>query len=145
EKLEEEIGQIIEERRLPQLVNLVNESNEKVGIRIVLEVKRGSEGGLVMPYLFKHTGLQATFPVNMTCLVPEKNAQGEEVVRPKRLGLKEMLRYFLDFRLETVRHRFQYELEQLRKRIHILEGFRIIFNALDEAIRIIRESSGKQE
>src|SRR5262249_41221726 len=92
EKLEEEIGPIIEERRLPQLVNLVNESNEKVGVRIVLEVKRGSEANLVMPYLFKHTGLQATFPVNMTCLVPEKNARGEEVVRPKRLGLKEMLR-----------------------------------------------------
>ena len=56
-----------------------------------------------------------------------------------------MLRYFLDFRLETVRLRFQYELEQLRRRIHILEGFRIIFNALDEAIRLIRESTGKQD
>ena len=56
-----------------------------------------------------------------------------------------MLRYFLDFRLATVRRRFEYELEQLRRRIHILEGFRIIFNALDKAIKLIRESSGKAD
>ncbi|MFQ3593290.1 MAG: DNA gyrase subunit A, partial [Gemmataceae bacterium] len=68
-----------------------------------------------------------------------------EVVRPERLGLKAILRYYLDFRLETVRRRFQYEVEALRRRIHILEGFRLLFNALDEAIRIIRESSGKAD
>ena len=144
-KLELDIGQIIAERRLPQLLNLVNESNEKEGIRVVLEVKPGTETSLVMAYLYKHTSLQETFPVNMTCLVPEKNTRGEEVVRPKRLGLKEVLRYFLDFRLETIRLRFGYELEQLRRRLHVLEGFRIIFNALDAAIKIIRESSGKQD
>jgi DNA gyrase subunit A len=145
EKVEEEIGQIIADRRLPQLLNLVNESTEKDGIRIVLEIKPGTDVGLVMAYLYKHTGLQDTFAVNLTCLVPGTNSSGEEVVRPQRLGLKEMLRYFLDFRLETVRRRFQYELAQLRRRIHILEGFRIIFNALDEAIKLIRESAGKQD
>src|SRR5206468_2790361 len=51
----------------------------------------------------------------------------------------------LDFRLETVRRRFEYELQKLRERIHVLEGFRIIFDALDEAIKLIRESSGKQD
>src|SRR4029077_14360076 len=55
------------------------------------------------------------------------------------------LRYFLDFRLETVRKRFEFELEQLRKRIHLLEGFQIIFNALDRAIRMIRDSGGKAD
>jgi DNA gyrase subunit A len=145
-KLEADIGQHIAERRLPQLVNLVNESNEKEGLRIVLEMKPGADPNLVMAYLFKHTQLQDTFPVNMTCLVPEKVREGEaERVRPVRLGLKEVLRHFLDFRLETVRRRFQYELDQLRRRIHILEGFKVIFNALDEAIRLIRESSGKQD
>jgi DNA gyrase subunit A len=145
DRLEQEIGAIIADRHLPNLLNYVNESNEKDGLRIALEVKKGSDEKLVMAYLYKHTSLQDTFPVNLTCLVPEKNAQGEEVVRPQRLGLKEVLRYFLDFRLETIRRRFQYELEQLRRRIHILEGFRIIFNALDEAIQLIRESSGKQD
>jgi DNA gyrase subunit A len=56
-----------------------------------------------------------------------------------------MLRYFLDFRFDTVRRRFEYELAQLRARIHILQGFRIIFNALDKAIKIIRESDGKPD
>src|SRR5262249_17469695 len=144
-KLEQDIGAIIEERRLPQLIGLLNETNEKEGLRIALEIKKGTDPNLVMAYLFKHTALQDTFPVNLTCLVPEKNRDNAEVVRPRRLSLKEMLRYFIDFRLETVRRRFQYELEQLRRRIHILEGFRIIFNALDEAIKLIRESSGKAD
>src|SRR5439155_6435446 len=64
---------------------------------------------------------------------------------PQRLGLKAILRHFLDFRFETVKRRFQYELEQLKRRIHILEGFRIIFNALDKAIKLIRESDGKAD
>jgi DNA gyrase subunit A len=144
-KLEAEIGAIINERRLPQLVNLVNESNEKVGLRIALEVKPDTDPNLVMAYLYKHTALQETFPVNMTCLVPELNANKEEVVRPRRLSLKEVLRHFLDFRFGVVRRRFEHELEQLRRRIHILEGFRIVFNALDEAIRLIRESSSKAD
>jgi DNA gyrase subunit A len=144
-KLEGTIGELIEQRRLPQLLNVHNESNEKDGMRIVLEMKPGTDPNLVMAYLYKHTQLQDTFPVNMTCLVPDVNAKGEDIVRPERLGLKEILQYFLDFRLLTVQRRFEYELEQLRRRIHILEGFKIIFNALDEAIRIIRESSGKQD
>jgi DNA gyrase subunit A len=144
-KVEEAIGQIIVDRRLPQVVNLVDESNEKDGLRIALEVKRGTDPNLVMAYLYKHTSLQDTFPVNLTCLVPDINQAGEEVVRPQRLGLKAILRYYLDFRLETIRRRFQYELETLQRRIHILEGFRILFNALDEAIKIIRESSGKAD
>jgi DNA gyrase subunit A len=144
-KLENDIGIIISERRLPQLLNLVNETNEKEGMRIVLEMKKDSDPGLIMAYLYKHTALQETFPVNLTCLVPETNSQNQEITRPRRLSLKEILRYFLDFRLETVKRRLQYKLEQLKRRIHILEGFRIIFNNLDEAIRLIRESTGKQD
>ena len=61
------------------------------------------------------------------------------------LSLKDLLRHFLDFRLVTVTRRFEYQLRQLRQRIHILEGFAIIFNALDQAIKIIRNSSGKPD
>src|SRR5437868_2715404 len=139
--LEGAIGEIIESRKLPQLLNLVNESNEKEGLRIVLEIKPETDPALVMAYLYKHTALQETFPYNLTCLVP--GADGK--LRPERLGLKQMLRYFLDFRFATVKRRFEYELEQLRQRIHILEGFRIIFNALDRAIKLIRESDGKAD
>ena len=96
---------------------------------------------LIMAYLYKHTALQENFAYNMTCLVPGSDGK----VQPERLGLKEMLRHFLDFRFATVRTRFEYDLAQLRRRIHILEGFRIIFNDLDRAIKMIRESSGKAD
>jgi DNA gyrase subunit A len=139
--LESAIGEIIAERRLPQLTGLANESNAKEGLRVVLEIKADADPEMVMAYLYKHTALQQNFAYNMTCLVPGPDG----LPRPERLGLKEILRYFLDFRFATVRRRFEYELEQLRKRIHILEGFRIIFNALDKAIKIIRESEGKPD
>src|SRR6202023_1164299 len=64
---------------------------------------------------------------------------------PRRLGLQAILRFFLDFRFATVKRRFEFELEQLRKRIHILQGFRIIFNDLDRAIKLIRASEGKAD
>src|SRR5262249_11202764 len=133
-QLENVIGQIIAERKLPQILDLTNESNEEEGLRIALEMKPDSDPNLIMSYLYKHTQLQETFSVNMTCLVPDEDGKPQ----PMRLGLKEILQHFLDFRFETVRRRFEYELEQLRKRIHILEGFKIVFNALDKAIRIIR-------
>jgi DNA gyrase subunit A len=144
-KLEGDIGEIIASRKLPQLLGLTNESNEKEGLRITLETRPGTDPEMVMAYLYKHTALQDTFSYNLTCLVPIKGEDGSEHMEPRRLGLKEILRHFLDFRLATVRRRFEYELEQLQRRIHILEGFRIIFNALDEAIRLIRESKGKAD
>jgi DNA gyrase subunit A len=140
-KLEHEIGGFIENRALPQLLSLTNESNEKEGLRIALEMKAGSDPYMVVAYLYKHSALQQNFAYNMTCLVPGDDGQP----RPERLGLKEMLRYFLDFRFETVKRRFEYDLAQLRKRIHILEGFKIVFDALDRAIKLIRESDGKAE
>ncbi|MCI0641461.1 MAG: DNA topoisomerase 4 subunit A [Gemmataceae bacterium] len=139
--LEGVIGEIIETRKLPLLTGLTNESNEKVGLRIVLDIKPDADPEMVMAYLYKHTALQENFPVNLTCLVPGDDGKPQ----PQRLGLKEILRHFLDFRLETVRKRFEYELEQLRKRIHILQGFKIVFNDLDRAIKIIRNSDGKAD
>ncbi|HEV3236227.1 MAG TPA: DNA gyrase subunit A, partial [Gemmataceae bacterium] len=139
--LEEVIGEIVAERKLPQLLNVANESNEKEGIRIALDIKPGTDPNLIMAYLYKHTALQENFAYNLTCLVPADDG----IMRPERLGLKALLRHFLDFRLATVRRRFEYELEQLRRRIHILEGFAIIFDALDKAIKLIRESDGKPD
>jgi DNA gyrase subunit A len=95
-----------------------------------------------MSYLFKHTPLETSFFVNLTALVPTEN---KEIAAPVRLDLKAMLREFLDFREETVRRRFEFELAELERRIHILEGFRTIFDALDECIRIIRKSEGKAD
>ncbi|MDW8197522.1 MAG: DNA topoisomerase (ATP-hydrolyzing), partial [Gemmataceae bacterium] len=142
-ELENAIGAIIESRKLPQLIGQSNESNEKDGLRLVLEIKPGTDPHLVMAYLYKHTELQKTYSYNMTALVP--NDDGTRLVPKDGLSLKELLQHFLDFRFVTVKRRFEYELRQLRKRIHILEGFAIIFNALDQALKIIRNSSGKPD
>jgi DNA gyrase subunit A len=138
--LVEKVADVIIERRLPALVDVRDESTDDV--RIVLELKRDADPALVMSYLYRHTPLQTTVPVNLTVLVPTSNP---EVAEPARLPLAAILRHFLDFRFETVRRRFVYELEELRRRIHLLEGFEKIFDALDEAIRIIRASDGKAD
>ncbi len=141
--LEATIGGLIEDRKLPQLLGVSNESNDKEGLRIALEVKPGTDPNLVMAYLYKHTELQKPFSYNVTAVVPA--ADGVTLVPRDRLSLKELLRYFLDFRLVTVRRRFEYHLRQLRRRIHILDGFATVFDALDEAIRLIRTSTGKPD
>jgi DNA gyrase subunit A len=138
--LVEKIAEVILAKKLPMLTDVRDESTAEV--RVVLELKSGADPNLVMAYLCKHTPLELSFPVNMTCLVPTEN---REVSGPMRLNLKAILDEFLTFRQEVVTRRFQFELAQLRKRIHILEGFRIIFDALDETIRIIRKSDGKAD
>ena len=111
-------------------------------VRIELEIKRDADAKMVMAYLFKHTPLQTNFAVNLTCLIPTENP---EVGRPERLDLKSILWHFLHFRLEVVTTRLEHELAALRSRIHVLEGFEKVFDALDEIIRIIRKSDGKQD
>src|SRR4029077_3368376 len=127
-------------KKLPMLADVRDESTDDV--RIVLELKPGADPAMVMSYLYKHTPLEQSFHVNLTCLVPTEN---REIAGPLRVDLAAMLREFIDFRQETVRRRFEFELEELRRRIHILEGFAIVFDALDEAVRIIRKSDGKAD
>ncbi len=111
-------------------------------IRIDLLLKKGVDEEKVLAYLYKNTPLQTNFNVNMTVLVPTEKP---EVCAPDRLGLKEILWHFLHFRLEVITRRLANELEGLKKRIHILNGFVTIFDALDEIIRIIRKSDGKAD
>ncbi len=138
--LVEEIAQIVLNRKLPLLLDVRDISTTDV--RIELDIKRDSDEQMVMAYLFKHTSLQTNFNVNMTVLIPTENPA---VGRPERIGLKEILWHFLHFRLDVVTRRLEHELRQLEKRIHILEGFAAVFDALDEIIRIIRKSEGKAD
>ena len=137
----EKIGGLIAERKIPQLVDVRDESTEDV--RVVLELRKPQDEEAAMAFVCKHTPLQINFPVNLTCLVPS-DVPGLPSV-PLRADLREILRYWLDFRYATVEKRFRYELEKLRERIHILEGFAILFDALDEAIRLIRSSEGRRD
>jgi DNA gyrase subunit A len=136
----EAIGQIAEGRKLPQLLDVKDLSTEDV--RIAIEMKKDADEKMVMAYLFKHTPLQINIGVNLTCLIPTENP---DVGRPERLDLKQILWHFLHFRLEVVTHRLEHELAALKRRIHILEGFETVFDALDEIIRIIRKSDGKAD
>jgi DNA gyrase subunit A len=134
------IGQIIEGRKLPQLLDVKDLSTDDV--RIAIEMKKDADEKMIMAYLFKHTQLQVNFAVNLTCLIPTENP---EVGRPERLDLKQILWHFLHFRLEVVTRRLEHELAALQKRIHILEGFETVFDALDEIIKMIRKSDGKAD
>ena len=136
----ERIGELILTKKIPQLVDVRDESTTDV--RIALECQKDADPHLAMAYLFKHTPLQNNFSVNMTCLIP---VPGSSVSRPDCLNLKQMLEQFVDFRFTTVTRRFTYDLQVLEKRIHILNGFKKIFDALDQVLRIIRASDGKAD
>ena len=139
-QLVERIADVVLTRKLPPLLDVKDLSTDDV--RIALELKREADEKKVMAYLFKHTPLQTTFMVNLTCLVPTENP---EVGRPERLDLHSLLWHFLHFRLEVVTKRLEHELAALKKRIHILEGFEQVFDALEEVIKLIRRSDGKQD
>ena len=138
--LVERIADVALSRKLPHLVDVRDLSTDDV--RIALELKRDADPKMVMAYLYKHTPLQSTFPVNLTCLVPTENPA---VCKPERLNLHEVLWHFLHFRFDVVTRRLEFELNALNKRIHILEGFETVFDALDEILRIVRKSDGKQD
>ena len=138
--LVEKIANHIGDGRVPQLVDIRDESTDD--IRIVMDLKRGANVEAAMGYLYKYTPLESRFHVNLTCLLPTTNPQ---VCEPKRINLQEALEHFLLFRLEVVTRRLRYELQQLEERIHILDGFDIIFDELDEAIKIIRASKNKAD
>ena len=139
--LVERIADVALSRKLPPLLDVKDLSTEDV--RIALELKRDADEKMVMAYLFKHTPLQTNFIVNLTCLVPTEG--NPEVGRPERLDLHQLLFYFLHFRLDVVTKRLEHELEALKKRIHILEGFEKVFDALDEILKIVRKSEGKAD
>ena len=138
--LVERIADVVLSRKLPPLLDVRDVSTDDV--RIELELKKDADPRMVMAYLFKHTPLQSNFIVNLTCLIPTENA---EVGRPERLDLKAILWHFLHFRLDVVTRRLDHELAALRKRIHILEGFEKIFDALDSILKLIRKSDGKAD
>ena len=135
------LGDIRDSRKLPQLIDVTDESDGESGLRIVLHLKPGSDPQTVMAYLYKHTRLEDNFAYNATCLIPDEHG----VLVPRRCSLTEILSTFLTFRKDTVRKRFEFQLRALEKRIHVLRGFVIIFDGLDKALKIIRNSTGKAD
>ncbi len=126
----ERIADHVREGRIEGISDLRDESNRQ-GMRIVIELRRDATPDVTLNQLYKQTPLQSTFGVNMLALVNG---------RPETLSLKGMLRPFLEFRREVVIRRAIYDLKQAEARAHILEGFAIILDNLDDAIRLIRAS-----
>jgi DNA gyrase subunit A len=132
--LEKLIG-LMEDRKLPQVSAVRDESTDEV--RVVLELKAETNPDLVTAYLFKHTDLESNFAVNFTALKP--------TMEPARLSLREMMQYFLDFRLEITTKRLNYDLRLLKARLHILIAFEKLYDDLDTAIRIIRKAKSRED
>ena len=127
----ERIAELVREGRIEGITDLRDESNRQ-GMRIVIELKRDAPEDVILNQLYKQTALQTTFGVNMLALVSG---------RPQLLSLKEALRHFLDFRRAVVARRAAFDLAQAEARAHLLEGFAIALDHLDEVIAIIRASS----
>jgi DNA gyrase subunit A len=134
-KLLEKLIGLMEDRKLPQVSAVRDESTDVV--RVVLELKAETSPELVTAYLFKHTDLESTFPINFTALKPN--------MEPERLSLKEIMRYFLDFRHELVTKRLNYDLRILKARLHILAAFEALYDDLDTAIKLIRKAKSREE
>ncbi|CAN7204989.1 DNA topoisomerase IV subunit A [Brevundimonas sp. LjRoot202] len=129
-KLIADLADLIENKKAPLLADVRDESAED--IRLVLEPKsRTVEPEVLMESLFKLSDLEVRFPINMNVL----DASGT----PRVMGLKACLQAFLDHRREVLVRRAQWRIERVEKRLHLLEGLRIVFLNLDEVIRIVRE------
>ena len=127
----ERIADLVRDGRLGGIHDLRDESSRE-GMRIVIELKKDAAEDIVLNQLYKMTPLQTTFAVNLLALVGN---------RPQTLSVKETLRHFLEFRKEVVIRRAIYDLKQAEARAHILEGFAIALDHLDEIIALIRAAA----
>ncbi len=122
------IAQLVTDKKLDGISN-VNDETDREGMRIVIDVKRDANANVVLNKLFKMTALQTSFGVNNIALVGG---------RPRCLNLRELIKCFIDHRHEVVIRRTKFDLEEAKKRAHILEGLIIASDNIDEVIRIIK-------
>ncbi len=140
-RIVEAIAEAYEEKSIVGISKLENESSRK-GTRIVVELSRNATPNVVLNQLYKHTPLQTSFGFNMLALVPVPSSipGGGMSLEPQVLSLRQMLEHYIAHRKVVVRRRTEYDLGKARDRAHILEGFRIALDHIEEVIKIIRES-----
>jgi DNA gyrase subunit A len=132
DSLTERIGELVKDGVIEGIAHVNNESNEKEGTRIVVDLKRDAVANVVINQLYKHTELQTSYGINNVTLVKG---------RPRTLNLKELIAEFIEFRHDVVVRRTKYELREAEKKAHILRGYLIALDHLDEVISLIRNSS----
>ncbi|RYF44802.1 MAG: DNA gyrase subunit A, partial [Chitinophagaceae bacterium] len=126
------IGELVNDKTIEGIAHINNESNNKEGTRLVVDLKRDAVANVVINQLYKYTELQTSYGINNVAIVKG---------RPKILNLKELISEFVEFRHEVVLRRTQYELREAEKRAHILQGYLIALDHLDEVIAMIRASA----
>ncbi len=129
-RLVEKIGELVKDKKLDGITDLRDESNRE-GMRVVIELRRDVNPNIMLNQLLKHTQMQDTFGVIMLALVDNQ---------PKILNLKEMLSLYLDHQRDVITRRCKFELKKAEERAHILEGYLIALDNIDEVIKIIRGS-----
>ena len=131
----ERMADLVREKTIEGISDIRDES-DRDGMRIVIELKRGEVGEVVLNNLYKHTQLQQTFGIILLAIVGQ---------RPRVLNLLEIIEHFIEFRREVVRRRTEFELRKAEARAHILEGLRIALDHLDAVIALIRNSRNPAE
>src|SRR6476620_4730473 len=130
--LTDRIGQLVNEKVIEGIAHVNNESNKREGTRIVVDLKRDAVASVVINQLFKYTELQTSYGINNVAL-----SKG----RPKILNLKDLISEFIEFRMEVVIRRARFELKKARERAHVLQGYLIALDHLDQVIQLIRSSA----
>lgn len=138
----EKIADLVHEKKITAISALRDES-ARGNVRVVIELKKDSYPKKVLNQLYKLTGLQTNFHYNMLALVP--SAGDATRLQPRVLGLHDILNEFIKHRRQVVRRRTEYELRKAKERAHILEGYKIALDNIDEVIRIIRASKTQDE
>src|SRR5829696_10438202 len=126
------IGELVNEKIIEGVAHVNNESNNKEGTRVVIDLKRDAIANVVINQIYKLTELQTSYGINNVTIVKG---------RPRTLNLKDMISEFVEFRHDVVVRRTQYELREAQKKAHILQGFLIALDHLDEVIALIRASA----
>jgi DNA gyrase subunit A len=136
ERVIAKVKDLVDAKKLSGIAEVRNESSDRVGTRLVIELKQGAVPQVVLNQLYKNTPLQDTFGYNMVSLVDGV---------PRTLNVSEMLGYYLDHQMEVIERRTQFRLDQAQARAHILEGLIIAVDNIDEVIKIIRGSNDTAE
>src|SRR5215467_4437591 len=134
-KLIERIAELVQTKKLDGVADVRDESSRE-GMRIVVEIKRGEESQLILNNLFKHTQMQESFGMILLAIVGGQ---------PRELGLIPLIKLFIEHRVDVVRRRTIFELRKAEEREHILVGYQIALDHLDDVIRIIRGSSSRAD
>lgn len=129
------IAKLVKDKKIEGISDLRDES-DRDGMRVVIDLKRDAIEDVVLSQLFKHTDMQTTFGVNNLAIV-----EGE----PKTLTLKEIIQYFIEYRVLVITRRTNYDLKKAKEKMHILEGFMLALKNIDEVIKIIRASKTVDE